>query len=223
MDTLQFSKSFAFFKELEQNNDRDWFLAHKAEFDAAKAEVDTFYNELLSELVRLDAIKDVKVYRIYRDIRFSKDKTPYKTHFGGIYKRIQPHNRGSLYVQIAPGDSFIGGGFFGPNKDDLFRIRKAIELEEDLAEILNEPNLVRTYGEMYGEKLKTAPKGFEKEHERLNLLQYKQFLLIKHYTDEEVQSPAFKEKVIADYKIMLPFLAYMTDVLTTDENGESLF
>jgi TIGR02453 family protein len=223
MDTLQFSKSFAFFKELEQNNDRDWFLAHKAEFDAAKAEADTFYNELLSELVRFDAIKDVKVYRIYRDIRFSKDKTPYKTHFGGIYKRIQPHNRGSLYVQIAPGDTFIGAGFFGPNKEDLLRIRKAIEMEDELEVILNEPALKESFGVLYGEKLKTAPKGFEKDHPRIDLLQYKQFLLVKKYTDQEAQAPSFKDQVVADYKLMLPFLEYMTEVLTTDENGESLF
>ena len=223
MGTKAFDQTFSFLKELEQNNDRDWFTANKSAYESAKAEVDVFFNDLLRDLGRLDAIKDVKVYRIYRDIRFSKDKTPYKTHFGGIYKRIHPHNRGSLYVQIAPGDSFIGGGFFGPNKEVLFRIRKAIDLEEDLADILNEPALRSTYGEMYGEKLKTVPKGFEKDHERLNLLQYKQFLLIKHYRDEEVQSPGFKEKIVADYKIMLPFLEYMTDVLTMDKNGESLF
>jgi uncharacterized protein (TIGR02453 family) len=212
-----------FLGELAQNNNRPWFQDHKEEFDSAKAEMDLFFKSIDQGLKELDEFQDYKFYRIYRDIRFSKDKTPYKDHFGAIFKRKQPQNRGSFYIHIQPGNSFVGGGFWGPERDDLLRIRKAIAIEVELEEILENPDFKENFGEMKGEKLKNVPKEFEKDHPRGELLKYKQFLLMKNYSDKEVLSDDFVDKLLADYKLMLPFFHYMTEVLTTNENGEYLF
>ncbi len=213
---------FPFLIELSKNNDRDWFAANKAQFEVAKKEAQHFFEQIGNELIPFDHLEKCKMYRIYRDTRFSQDKTPYKNHFGAIYKRVQPHNRGSFYVHLEPGDTFIGAGFWGPDKDDLFRIRKAIEVEDDLLGILENEDFKNSFGELYGEKLKTAPKGFDKAHPRVDLLQFKQFLLIKHFTDQEVKSPEFVHEITKNYQLLAPFFEYMTSVLTTDENGESI-
>jgi uncharacterized protein (TIGR02453 family) len=170
----------------------------------------------------LDEFSKFKMFRINRDVRFSTDKSPYKNNFGAIFMRLQPHNRGSFYVHLEPGKSFIGGGFWEPSKDDLLRIRQGIEMEDDLQTILNEPKLKKELKGLFGEALKTAPKGFDKEHPRINLLRYKQFLLKKDFDNASVFKPDFENQVIDIYKIMQPFFMYMTDVLTTDANGESI-
>ena len=116
----------------------------------------------------------------------------------------------------------IGGGFWSPNKEDLLSIRKAIEMEDELKTILNNKELKALVGSMDGEQLKTVPQGFDINHPRIELLRYKQFLLRRPLTDEEVFSTEFKDLVVKTYQTMQPFFEYMTDVLTTDENGESL-
>ncbi len=213
---------FKFLNELKENNDREWFAENKAQFEAAKKDAEQLFKAIQTELMRIDEFSPVKMYRIYRDVRFSSDKSPYKTNFGAVFMRKQPHNRGSFYVQIEPGASFVGGGFWGPNKDDLLRIRKAIEMEDDLANVLENPVLKKNFGGLFGEALKTAPKGFDKEHPRVDLLRYKQFLLKQDFPDSDVLSTDFVQQVVQSYQTMQPFFHYMTDVLTTDENGESI-
>lgn len=212
-----------FLRELEHNNNREWFGEHKQWYEQSKAEAQQFLQKVYSSLSEIDSFHEFKMYRIYRDVRFSKDKTPYKAHFSAIYKRKQPHNRGSFYVQIKPGASVVGAGFWGPNAEDMLRIRKAIALEDDLEIVLANKKLQKSFGELKGEKLKNVPRGFDKSHPRAELLKHKQFLLIKNYSDEEVLKDNFFENVIEDYKIVQAFLEYMTAVLTTNENGESLF
>lgn len=222
MKNLLNSASFNFLKELQENNNREWFHANKEVYDRAKDNAQAFFDALNVELSKLDDFGKHKMYRIYRDTRFSQDKTPYKNHFGGIFPRRQPYNRGSFYVHLEPGNTFIGGGFWSPEKDDLLRIRQGIEMEDELENILNDPNLIREFGGLKGEQVKTTPKGFDKAHPRIDLLRYKQFLLTKKYTDDEVFAADFIDKICSDYKIMQPFFLYMTDVLTTDANGESI-
>lgn len=213
---------FNFLEELAKNNNREWFQDHKDAFDAEKKNVELFCQELMEKLVNFDEVDSFRVYRIYRDTRFSLDKTPYKNHFGIIMKRKQPYNRGSFYIHLEPGNVFIGGGFWGPEKEDLFRIRKAIEVEDDLVDIIAAPDFQEKFGSLYGEQLKTAPKGFDKLHPRVDLLRYKQFLVIKKFTEEQALRADFISQIVEAYQAMLPFFEYMTSVLTTDENGESL-
>jgi uncharacterized protein (TIGR02453 family) len=213
---------FEFLSNLQQNNNREWFADNKTAYEKAKDEAYTFFESVANELMKIDEFSKFKMYRIYRDVRFSTDKSPYKNHFGGIFMRLQPHNRGSFYVHLEPGNTFIGGGFWNPNKEDLQRIRQGIEIENDLEIILNEPKLKKEFGGLFGESLKTAPKGFDKEHSRIDLIRYKQFLLKKDFDNKTVFSPTFKEQVVDGYTTMQPFFLYLTDVLTTDANGESI-
>lgn len=212
-----------FLKDLGNNNNRPWFQENKDRFEAAKAEAHFLFREIELGLKELDEFHDPKFYRIYRDIRFSKDKTPYKDHFSAIFQRKQPENRGSFYVHLQPGSSFIGGGFWGPERDDLNRIRRAISMEDELEKILQNKEFKKAFGEMKGEKLKNVPKEYEKDHPRGELLKFKQFLIMKNYSDKEVLSDKFVENILKDYQIMQAFFYYMTDVLTTNENGESLY
>lgn len=217
------SQIVKFLNKLEKNNNREWFTEHKVEFDAAKAEADLIFNAIYQELSKNEELEPLKIYRIYRDVRFSNDKTPYKLHFSAQTGRKKPHNRGGYYFQIQPNHCFIGVGFWGPERDDLLRIRKDIEQSDELEKILQSKILIKEFGEMQGEEVKSAPKGFSKEHERIALLRKKQYLFIKNFTDEEVLAKDFPEKVAKSIQVLQPFLNYMTEVLTTDENGQPLF
>jgi uncharacterized protein (TIGR02453 family) len=213
-------KAFTFLQKLSKNNDRDWFNEHKPEFKSIESEVKEFYNELLLKVKEYDNIERLKMFRIYRDVRFSKNKDPYKTHFGGNYIRVKPNLRGSYYLHIGPSESFLGVGFWAPEKEDLLRIRKELELDaKELREILDNKNLKKIWGDLEGEELKTAPKGFKKDHQNIDLIRKKQFVFTKRFTDEQVMSPNFINEVNTAFKAIRPYFDYMTEVLTTDLNG----
>lgn len=218
------SSGFKFLKELDLNNNREWFVANKDTFDATLEEVKIFFRNIHDLMAKTDSIEKFHVHRIYRDVRFSKDKTPYKTYFGLHLGRMKPHLRGGYYVSIEPGRSFVGGGFWEPSKEDLSRIRQEIELDDsEFRTLLSAPKFVNVFGELKGEELKTAPRGFDKEHPAIDLLRKKQFLLMRSFTDKEVLSPGFPKEVIATFEAMRPLFDYMSLVLTTDANGEPLF
>jgi len=223
------NENLKFLKSLAKNNDRDWFADHKDEYQKHHEVMISFADELLSKMNQHDNIETISgkksLQRIYRDVRFSKDKSPYKTHWGGGFKRATKLLRGGYYYHIQPdGGSFIGGGFWGPNKEDLLRIREDIASDaSDLREIITSPEFVNTFGELQGEQLKSAPKGFDKEHADIDLLRYKQFLIGKHFTDKEVLADDFIDRANDTFKKMRPFFDYMSDVLTTDSNGSPLF
>ncbi len=212
-----------FLKQLEKENKLYWFNTHKNEFDTAKAEADLIFNAIYQELSKKEELEPLKIYRIYRDVRFTNDKTPYKIHFSAQSGRKKPHNRGGYYFHIQPNHNFIGIGFWGPERDDLLRIRKDIEVSDELEKILQSKTLIKEFGEIQGEEVKSAPKGFSKDHERIALLRKKQYLFIKNFTDEEVLAEDFPKKVAKSIQVLQPFLNYMTEVLTTDENGQPLF
>lgn len=211
-----------FLKKLAQNNNRDWFKEHKAMFEQAKESALVDFQSIHDALQLTDFLEPMKMYRIYRDLRFTQDKTPYKNHFSMFMGRQKPNYRGGYYLHIEPGNSFAGLGFWGPNKEDLLRIRKEIEEDDELEKILNSKAIQNTFGTLYGDELKTAPKGFEKNHERIELLRKKQFLLTHSFTDEEVSHADFLKKAVTIFQQGRPFLDYMTDVLLTDLNGERL-
>jgi uncharacterized protein (TIGR02453 family) len=218
------SSVLTFLKNLEKNNNRDWFTENKKTFKAVEEEVKTVYNEIHSLLNEHDEIDKLKVFRIYRDVRFSKDKTPYKTHFGGSFHRKKPALRGGYYLHIAPNNkSFIATGFWEPNKEDLFRIRKEFEMDdEEIRKIVNHKSFKDVWGDFVGDEVKTAPKGFSKEHPAIDLIKKKQYIFTKEYTDKQVLDTNFLTEVNNSFKAIRPFFDYMSAVLTTDLNGESL-
>lgn len=218
--------NLAFLNKLKDHNDRDWFNANKAEFLQEQDMVIGFAEALLQELNTHDVIETASgaksVYRIYRDTRFSKDKTPYKTHWSGSFKRAGKNRRGGYYFHIEPGNSFIGGGFWGPNASDLKLIREDLAFDPSpLRKILSTESFISSFENLKGEQLKTTPKGFDANDQAIDLLRYKQYLLLRKFSDEEVLSEGFIKQVGQTFKNMRPFLDYMTEVLTTDINGLS--
>ncbi len=215
---------FAFLQTLHKNNNRDWFNDNKPEFKRLEAEVKEAYKNLGELMNTHDIIDKVKVFRIYRDVRFSKNKLPYKTHFGGSFNRKKPELRGGFYLHLQPNnESFIATGFWEPNKEDLNRIRKEFEMDyEEIRTILANKEFNLTWGDFTGESLKTAPRGFEKTHPAIDLIRRKQFIFTKTYTDKEVLSDNFLSQVNDAFKLARPYLDYMSAILTTNLNGESL-
>lgn len=222
-------ENFSFLQKLEKNNDRDWFQAKKGEYEKQHAGVIAFADRLLSLMNEHDTIETLSgkksLYRIYRDVRFSKDKSPYKTNWSGGFKRAGKQLRGGYYFHIQPGgNSFIGGGFWNPNKEDLQRIREEIATNaSEIREIITSKDFVSTFGTLNGEQLKSAPKGFDKEHPDIDLLRYKQFIFGKNFSDEEVMRDDFVEVANETFKKMRPFFDLMSEILTTDSNGTPLF
>jgi uncharacterized protein (TIGR02453 family) len=216
--------TFEFLDLLTKNNNRDWFTENKKRFETENNLAKAFFTEVFSELEKIDSLEKMQVFRIYRDVRFSKDKLPYKNHFSVGFSRTKSMLRGGMYLHIENDASFVGGGFWEPNNEDLLRIRKELELDaSDLREIIADDTFKKFFGSLEGEELKTAPKNFDKTHPNIDLIRKKQYLLTRKFTNKEVLSPNFKEDVIATFAAMRPFFNYMSDVLTTDLNGESLY
>ena len=227
MKTVIEKSTFDFLKKLNRNNNREWFQKNKPLYLEAQSNVMNWVDQLIREMNKYDRIQTANgkesLYRIYNDVRFSDDKTPYNPRFAGTLKRHKPELRGGYYYWIKPGESRVGCGFTYPNPDDLKRIRQDIASHyEDWRKILSGKKLATTFGEMQGEKVKTAPKGFDKEHPAIDLLRYKQFWFEHSFSDEDVLASDFLSQVNNTFKTIRPFFDYMSEVLTTNSNGESL-
>lgn len=219
--------SFKFLKDLSENNHRDWFNEHKDRYIQSHEEVIALADELLTRLSETDQISTQSgkksLMRIYRDVRFSKDKSPYNPRFAGGFGRVKPQLRGGYFFQIKPGNTLIGGGFYGPNPADLKLIRDHLaQDDEPLRSVLEEPAFKKMFGELRGETVKTAPKGFAKDHPAIDLLRFKSMYVFRDFTDEEATGPDFADQALATWQTIRPFFDVMTEILTTDLNGLSL-
>jgi uncharacterized protein (TIGR02453 family) len=216
--------TLAYLRKLEKNNERDWFNAHKDAFLQEQEYVKAFLEAYTTEMAKADHIEESKLYRIYRDTRFSKNKTPYKNHFSGYLKRATKALRGGYYFHIEPGNkSIIGGGFFEPSPEDLKQIRAHIAADPaPLRKITQNATFQKYFGTLKGEQVKSAPKGYDKDHPAIDLLRYKQFYIYRTFTDQEVSNADFLKEAVKTSKAFRPFFDYMSEILTTDLNGESL-
>ena len=216
-------KLLGFLSQLNQNNNKEWFEANKKTYVEQQEFFKHFCDEIFKSLGKTDQLEAAKVFRIYRDIRFSKDKTPYKTNFGASFSRINPYFRGGYYLHIAPGNSFAGGGFWDPAPNDLKRIREEIAADaKPLKKIQANKTFQSYFNKLEGDQLKTMPKGFSSDLEGEDLIRRKQYLVMRKFTDKEIAAENFSDEVVATFKAMRPLFDYMTLVLTTDHNGESL-
>lgn len=216
--------SLDFLRVLRENNNRDWFNSNKEEFTRQQNHIEAFASSLLDELNTHDYIETPtgkkSLHRIYRDSRFSADKTPYKTNWSGSYRRATSQLRGGYHFHLEPGNSFIGGGFQAPESADLKRIRDDISYDATpLRKILSEPAFVENFGPLRGKQLKTVPQGYDLNNEGIDLLRFQQFRLRKNFTDEEILSETFITAANEIFRTMRPFLNYMSRVLTSDQNG----
>lgn len=221
------NRPFEFLTELKKNNKREWFNKNKDQYLKAHQQIIDFADLLLAELNKTDIIDTStgkkSLYRIYRDVRFSKDKTPYSTYFGGGFRRATEERRGGYYFHLEPGNTYVGGGFWGPNSADMMHIRKHLQQEPDmLREILASKEFKENFGQLRGEQLKRAPKGFDIDDPAIDLLRFKQYWVRHEFDKKEVMAPDFHKTIVKQFQHMRPFFDYMSEILTTDLNGESV-
>ena len=224
MDIRINDSTLQFLRDISVNNNREWFSANKEAYDVALANMKEFVTAVGNALGETDHLESSKLFRIYRDVRFSKDKSPYKNNFGSGFRRATKRLRGGYYLHLEPGASFAGGGFWAPNAADLKRIRDEFAADpESIQKIMAEPAFIDYFGTIQGDELKTAPKGFDKEDPAIDLIRKKSFVVRRPFTDEEVLSPDFLNEVKRTFEAMRPYFDYMSLVLTMDSNGVSLF
>lgn len=221
----QIEKStFKFLKDIAKNNNREWFNSNKDYYKEAHENVKSFLSALEIEMNKTDVIEKAKLFRIYRDVRFSKDKTPYKSHFALFLKREGAFRRGGYYLGIQPGNSMIAGGFWKPESKDLKLIRDHISADhKPLMKILKAKKFKDLFGQLEGEQLKKIPRGFDADHPAADLLRHKQFLVHRKMKDSDVTSPQFLKEVVKSWKGIRPYFDYMSDILTHDLDGVPLY
>tara|TARA_B100000989_G_scaffold277474_1_gene238458 strand:+ start:678 stop:1349 length:672 start_codon:yes stop_codon:yes gene_type:complete len=215
--------TISFLKELKLNNNRDWFNENKQEFNSIQTEVKKFADQVKDSLNLSDDIEKLKIFRIYRDLRFSKDKTPYKKNIGMAFHRSKPELRGGYYLEISADESFMAVGFWNPNKEDLLRIRKEIEIDgQEFTHVINQKKIKDVWGEIKGDEVKTSPKDFKGDHEYIDMIKKKQFIFIKKLKEKEILDANFQKELVNNFVSIRPFFDYMSEVLTTNLNGESI-
>ncbi|MEQ9592971.1 MAG: DUF2461 domain-containing protein [Cyclobacteriaceae bacterium] len=219
--------TFKFLRELSKNNNRDWFNDRNDLYLQAKDNMEGFIDTLIAKMNVHDQIETPSgrksLYRIYNDVRFSKDKTPYNPRFAGYLKRVKPMHRGGYYFWFRPGGTRLGCGFTYPNSEDLKRVRTDISYNyNDWKRMLKSKRLISTFGEMQGEQVKTTPRGFDKEDPAIELLRYKQYWFERTFSDKEVLAPNFLTEANNTFRSIRPFFDYMSEVLTTNADGESI-
>mgnify|MGYP000005499012 FL=1 len=214
----------SFLDKLKKNNNRDWMMEHKKEYQSNEKILKQFYSSVEASLNITDEISKLKVFRINRDVRFSKNKTPYNVHRSVSFSRAGAHRRGGYYLRIEPGNSAMAGGFFSPEASDLFRIRKEFEIDTtEIREILNHKKFKKAFGGFnQAYQVKTAPRNFRKDDKNIDLIKLKNYFVECKFTDKEVLSEDFEKKLMDHYLLLRPLFNYMSEVLTTDLNGVSI-
>jgi uncharacterized protein (TIGR02453 family) len=208
-----------FLRDLAKNNTRDWFEQNRDRFENAKSDFDAFIAKLLKELSKIDPtlggleVKDC-VFRIYRDVRFSKNKTPYKVNFSASIKSGgRKSNKCGFYIQVEPkGDwgSFLAGGYWMPEAPVLRLLRQEVEYNTDeFKKIIGNRNFKKWFNELEDHKLKKAPKGVDPEHPDMELLKYTSFIATHALTDKEILSDDFLKICVNGYKSMKPLLDFL--------------
>lgn len=210
-----------FLKDLKHHNDREWFQKNRPRYDEVKTNHELFIQSVIDQISTFDPIlKGLEakscIYRIYRDIRFSNDKTIYKTHLGAFIVRGGRKNGDKFagyYVHIEPGNnSMIAGGAYIPPSPWLTAIREKIDEQgSDLMKIIKRKEFVDMFGELEGEKLKSAPKGYGKDHQYIELLKMKSFLVVKMIPDKEVLTDKCFDIIVNASRIMKPLNDFLNE------------
>lgn len=219
--------SLLFLDDLKANNNRDWFQANKKRYDIFKKDYHQLVASFLDAMKPLDAsleMLEIKncTFRINRDIRFSKDKSPYKSHIGvWLSSGSKNNNRAGYYVHIERGASFIAGGFYAPESEDLKKVRKEIAFfYEDLEAILDNKTFKKEFGTFARTEkstLKNPPKGYDKEHPAIDLLKLKSFEVAQKFDIDEITQKDFVSKMTKKLILLKPLNEFMNRALTTEE------
>lgn len=219
MNTKKFKNMetiIAFLEELKNNNTREWFLANRDLYEETKSKFELLVNEVIKEVSVFDpemhflTAKDC-VFRIYRDVRFSKNKDPYKAHFGAsINKGGRTSKFAGYYVHIEPGNSFVGGGKRQPSPEILKVIRYEIyQSPDEFKSIINSKPFVQRFGLLSDEKLQRPPKDFPSDFEDIELLKYKSYIVGANISNEELIKENFLPFIVESCNIMNPFIDFL--------------
>ncbi len=211
--------TLVFLEQLKENNHREWFNGHRSIYEESRADFISFCTDLLEDLKVLQPellntdIKDC-IFRINRDIRFSKDKSPYKTHFSAAFG---PNGKSSgkidFYFQLDSEKAFLGGGIWQPSPQNLARFRQEIDYNpQDLKSIIFDKTFKEYFGEPHGEKLKTTPKNYPSDHPDIELLKYKEMFYIKEFSRKEVLQKDFRQKVYQACTYLKPYIDYVNEL-----------
>ncbi|MDX1283551.1 MAG: DUF2461 domain-containing protein [Draconibacterium sp.] len=213
-------KVLQFLKGLSENNNREWFKDNMKWYEESRDKMLFLTDVLINEISKFDPeISGVQpkdcVFRIFRDVRFSKDKRPYKTNFGSfICKGGRKSMNPGYYFHIEPGSSFIGGGIYMPPAEPLRSIRNYMaEHAEEYFEIINNPEFKKEFPAMYDDQLKTAPKGFPKDHEHIGLLRYKSYIFSMNFKDSVVKSENYIDNMVQAFKMLQPVNTFINEAL----------
>lgn len=206
-----------FLSALRRHNHKAWFDAHRAEYDAARAAFAQLVDGLIDEFRAADQLHDLTapacLTRIYRDVRFSKDKAPYKTNLAALIGPGGWKGRAlGYYLSLEPGDlSITAGGLYAPTPAQLERFRQAIAADAaPFKKLMHAKGFVQTFGAVEGERLKTAPKGYDRAHPELALLQLKTVTAVHHFSDQDVLAGGFARAAAQTFRAMRPFLDYLS-------------
>lgn len=214
------SATLEFLRHLVENNNREWFQENRKKYDNAKADLEVLVGNLIVELSKFQDLGNLQVkdciFRINRDIRFSKNKAPYKSNLSaGIGPGGRSAGKIDYYLHIQPdGQSFLGGGMWDPSTDQLARYRQEIDYNADeLKSIIHDETFRKYFPEIHGAVLKTAPKGYPKDHPEIELLKRKELFFTHRFSDKDVTSKGFKENIVSGIKLLKPYCDYMNYIL----------
>lgn len=218
---MEFTKIFSFLTAIKKNNNREWFERNKPRYLESKQLFEDFVAAMLNELMKFnkgfEGLNPKKLpFRIYRDVRFSKDKRPYKTNMGAGFslggKMIQEPG---YYLHIEPGNSFVASGLYMPDAALLAKVRQEIDYNaKKFNKILGDKKFKSTFGTLDDfDKLKTAPKGYPKDHPQIEFLKHKSFVVSHYFSDKEVKDKHFLKKVVAACKTVKPFNDFLNEAI----------
>ena len=211
-------ETFNFFKQIEENNNKVWFENNRPIYETAKVNYLEFMGELIPKIKQIDQIveKDLKKYasRIHRDVRFSKNKSPYKNNISSLIERALDFKKCPFYIHIQPNGSFMGAGVYQPDTALLKRVRQEIDYNSsELHRIIGKTSFKETFGKITGDSLVRPPKGYEEDNPNIELLKLKFYIVRKDFSDEEVMSPDFVDRIAEMYREALPFLEFLDNTI----------
>ncbi len=219
MEAVIEKSTLKFLKNLKLNNTREWFQDNHSQYVSAHENVLHFADAMIRKIEEFDGsiygiTAKESVFRIYKDTRFSKDKTPYKTNFGIFVKAGNKKDPGAgYYLHLEPGNSFIGGGLHSPPPKILFQIRTAILEESDhYRNIINNIEFNELFGDVGMDPVKTVPRGFDKDNPDISLIRYKSYVAACSVKDSEIISEDFLKKIMERYKLLKPFNQFLNKI-----------
>ena len=210
----------SFLSSLQKNNSREWMEANKSQYLSSKKQFEDYISSLIDNIAAFDphitgADPKKCIFRLHRDIRFSKDKRPYKDNMGGfINKDGRKGMDGGYYIHIQPGQSMLAGGIYMPPPDILKKIRQEIDYNPDaLINFMNSKDFENHFDSFEGDRLKKAPKGYNPDHPNIELLKLKYYIIVHRVNDADLVKPEFPEYASRIFEAMLPLNNYLRTAL----------